>query len=97
MNPHVELDSPTVELRAVIFGLAVSNFALVWTLDRRMGGIAAFVDPWYHPWSYFNEPSRLLVAGSLLAMGRAWSDLAAVSLSAYGDPFHLPVCALAST
>jgi hypothetical protein len=72
-----------LQVRAVIFGLAVSNFALVWTLDQRMGGIAALVDPWYHPWSYFNEPSRLLVAASLLAMGRVWSDLAAVSLSGY--------------
>ena len=71
-----------LQVRAVIFGLAVSNFALVWTIDQRMGGIAALVDPWYHPWSYFNEPSRLLVAASLLAMGRTWSDLAAVSLSA---------------
>ena len=72
-----------LQVRAVTFGLAVFNFALVWTLDQRMGGIAALVDPWYHPWSYFNEPSRLLIAASLLAMRRTWSDLAAVGLSAY--------------
>ena len=72
-----------LQVRLVTFGLAVSNFVLLWTLDQRMGGIAAFIDPWYHPWSYFNEPSRLLLAASLLAIGRAWSDLAAVSLSAY--------------
>jgi len=84
MNPQVKTGpSRWLQVRAVIFGLAVSNFALVWTLDQRMGGIAALVDPWYHPWSYLNEPSRLLVAASLLAMGRAWSDLAAVGLSAY--------------
>ena len=72
-----------LQVRAVIFGLAVANFALLWTLDQRMGGIAAFVDPWYHPWSYFNEPSRLLVAALLLTIGRPLSDLAAVGLSAY--------------
>ena len=84
MNPRVKTGpSRWLQVRVVIFGLAVSNFALVWTLDQRMGGIAALVDPWYHPWSYFNEPSRLLVAASLLAIGRAWSDLAAVTLSAY--------------
>lgn len=84
MNAHVKSClSHWLQVRAVIFGLAVSNFALVWTLDQRMGGIAALVDPWYHPWSYFNEPSRLLVAASLLVMGRAWSNLAAVTLSAY--------------
>ena len=48
-----------------------------------MGGIAALIDPWYHPWSYLNEPSRLLVAASFLAMGKTWSELTAVSLSAY--------------
>jgi hypothetical protein len=84
MNPHVTPGRYRwLPVRAVIFGLAVSNFALVWTLDQRMGGIAALVYPWYHPWSYFNEPSRLLVAASLLTIGRAWGDLAAVSLSAY--------------
>jgi hypothetical protein len=70
-------------VRAVTFGLAVFNFALVWTLDQRMGGIAALVDPWYHPWSYLNEPTRLLIAASLLVVGKTWSDLAAVSLSGY--------------
>lgn len=67
----------------MIFGLALFNFAVVWTHDQQMGGIAALVDPWYHPWSYFNEPSRLLVAALLLAVGRAWSDRAALSLSGY--------------
>ena len=74
---------PWLKVRAVTFGLAVFNFALVWTLDQQMGGIAALVDPWYHAWSYFNEPTRLLIAASLLVAGRTWSDLGAVSLSGY--------------
>jgi len=71
------------QIKALIFGFAVFNFALVWTLDHSMRGIGALVDPWYHPWTYLNEPSRLLIAASLLLIGRAWSDLAAIGLSGY--------------
>jgi len=71
------------QIRAVVFGLAVFNFALVWMLDESMRGIAALVDPWYHPWSYFNEPSRLLLAASFLLIGRAWSYLATIGLAGY--------------
>lgn len=96
MNPRVNAGpSRWLHLRALVFGLAVFNFVLLWTLDQRTGGIGALVDPWYHPWSYLNEPSRLLVAASFLAMGKTWSELAAVSLSAYMViRFILPVCAL---
>jgi hypothetical protein len=38
-----------VQIKAMIFGFAVFNFALVWMLDQSMRGIAALVDPWYHP------------------------------------------------
>jgi hypothetical protein len=48
-----------------------------------MGGIGALVDPWYHPWSYFNEPSRLLLAASLLLVDRIWSYLGAIVISGY--------------
>ena len=69
MNPHGKTGPRRwLQVRAVIFGLAVSNFALVWTIDQRRGGIAGLVNPWYHRWSYFNEPSSLLVAALLLAM-----------------------------
>ena len=84
MNLHLRAErSHWLQVRAVIFGLAVFNFALVWTMDQRMGGLIPFVSPWYHPWSYFNEPSHLLLAASLLAIGRAWSELVAVGLSGY--------------
>src|SRR5215831_13200865 len=71
------------EFKSITFGLAVFNFALVWTLDAQMRGIAPLVDPWYHPWSYFNEPSRLLLACSLLLLDRIWSYLAAITVSGY--------------
>jgi len=72
-----------LQLKSITFGLGVFNFALVWTLDARMDGIAALVDPWYHPWTYFNEPTRLLLASSLLLVDRIWSYLAAIGISGY--------------
>jgi hypothetical protein len=71
------------QLRFITFGLAVFNFVLVWTLDAQMRGIAAMVDPWYHPWSYFNEPTRLLLAASLLLVDRIWGYLGAIGISGY--------------
>src|SRR5258705_8024715 len=71
------------QIKAMVSGFAVFNFALVWMLDQSMRGIAALVDPWYHPWTYFNEPTRLLVAASLLLIGRDWSYLAAIGLCGY--------------
>ena len=72
-----------LQLRSIAFGLAVFNFVLVWTLDVQMRGIAALIDPWYHPWSYFNEPTRLLLASSLLLLDRIWSYLTAIGISGY--------------
>ena len=72
-----------LQIRSMVFGVAVFNFALVWTLDKQMGGIGALVDPWYHPWSYLNEPSRLLVAALFLLPGRAWGYLASVGITGY--------------
>jgi len=69
--------------KALVFGLAVFNFVLIWSLVQRMGGIAAVVDPWYRPWSYYNEPTRLLVAASLLLVNRAWSYLTAIGIGGY--------------
>jgi len=71
------------QVRAIVFGLALFNFMVIWTIVQRMGGIAALVDPWFRPWSYWNEPSRLLLAASFLLVGRSWSYLAATGLSGY--------------
>ena len=72
-----------LQTKAVVFGFAVFNFVLVWTLDQSMGGIGALVDPWYHRWTYFNEPSRLLVAALFLLPGRVWGYLASVGITGY--------------
>jgi len=84
MNHSVKTSlSRCFQFRVITFGLAVFNFILVWTLDERMRGIAALVDPWYHPWGYFNEPTRLLLAASLLVVNRVWSYLGAIGISGY--------------
>ena len=67
----------------MVFGFAVFNFVFLRTLEMRMGGIGALVDPWYRPWSYGNEPTCLLLAASLLLVGRIWSYLVAVGISGY--------------
>ena len=72
-----------LQLKGFTFGLAVFNFVLLWNLDVRMRGIGTLVDPWYHPWSYFNEPTQLLLASTLLLTGRIWSYLAAIGISGY--------------
>lgn len=48
-----------------------------------MGGIACLVCPWYDPWSYTNEPTRLLIAASSLWLSRAWSYVIALALGGY--------------
>jgi hypothetical protein len=71
------------QVKVIVFGLALFNFELIWTLVQSMGNIAALVDPWFRPWSYWNEPSRLLLAAFLLLVGRSWSYLAAIGLTGY--------------
>jgi hypothetical protein len=74
-----------LEPKSIIFGFALFNFILIWTQARSlaMSGIACVVCPWYHPWSYTNEPTRLLVAASCLWLSRAWSYVIAFALSGY--------------
>ena len=44
------------------------------------GGV---VCPWYHPWTYLNEPSILLVAALFLRVNRWWGNTTALVLASY--------------
>jgi len=56
--------------RSIILGFALFNFILVWLWARQERGFACVVCPWYHQWSYLNEPTILLVAALFLRMKR---------------------------
>ena len=68
--------------KSILFGVAVFNFMLLWfqTHTMRCAGVAC---PWYYPWSYFNEPTILLVAAFFLFLGRIWSYALSSCLSGY--------------
>jgi hypothetical protein len=72
-----------IDPRSIILAFALVNFMLVWTWDRSTGGIACVVCPWYHPWSYLNEPTILLVAALLLRANRWWGHTFALVLAGY--------------
>jgi hypothetical protein len=71
--------------KSIIFGFALFNFILIWIQARNlaMSGIACYIYPWYHPWTYTNEPTRLLVAALFLRLGRVWSYVIAFALGSY--------------
>lgn len=54
---------------ALIWGIALANFVLVYKWAHEMGGIC-WICPWYYPWRFPNEPSMLLVAASGLWVSR---------------------------
>src|SRR5436309_3083284 len=75
-----------VDIRSIILAFAVFNFILIWMWDRNIGGIGCVVCPWFHPWTYSNEPTVLLVAAVFLRVNRWWGNtisfaLAAISLA----------------
>ncbi len=74
-----------LEPRPIIFGFALFNFILIWIQARNLAisGIACVVCPWYHPWSYGNEPTLLLVAAVLLILKRFSSNAGALTLCSY--------------
>ena len=76
---------PLIEPRSILFGVAVFNFILIWVEARNyaMSGVVGMVSPWYHPWSYFNEPTRLLLAAACLWLGKLWSNFVALILAGY--------------
>jgi hypothetical protein len=74
-----------LEPKSIILGFALFNFILVWIQARNLAasGIACVVCPWYHPWSYTNEPTRMLIAALFLWLGRAWSYVIVFALGGY--------------
>jgi hypothetical protein len=74
-----------LEPKSIVFGFVLFNFILIWIQARSLatGGIACVLCPWYHPWSYTNEPTRLLIAASLLWLSRTWSYAVAFALGGY--------------
>lgn len=66
----------------ILFGTTVFNVVLIWWTANSMPGACAAC-PWFYPWTYFNEPTFLFIAGLMLSVGRRWSDGIAYSLSGY--------------
>src|SRR5258705_5594157 len=73
-----------LEVKSIIFGLAVFNFIFIWVKGERDGGMGgALAPPWYNFWSFTNEPSRLLLAAALLWLSRKWSYALAAAVSGF--------------
>jgi len=68
--------------RFIVFGVAEFNFVLIWLTAHTMPG-ACVVCPWFVPWTYFNEPTLLLIAACALCVGRRFSYCIALTLSGY--------------
>ena len=71
-----------LDVRSTILAFAVFNFILIWRWDADIT-FACFMCAWYHPWSYLNEPSILLVAALFLRANRWWGNLVAFILNSY--------------
>jgi hypothetical protein len=71
-----------LDARSIILGFAVFNFSLIWVWDGQIT-FACVACPWFHPWSYSNEPTILLVAALFLRINRWWGYTIAVALSGY--------------
>ena len=54
-----------------------------------MSGVVGMVSPWYHPWSYFNEPTRLLLAAACLWLGKLEQFRGSNSSWLYAGPLCL--------
>lgn len=72
-----------LEPKSILLGLALFNFVHIWTRAESMSGIACVVCPWYHPWTFTNEPTLLLLATVLLRFGKSWACALACALSGY--------------
>ena len=70
--------------KTIILGLALYNFIVVWMEVRKWGGgLNCYLCPWFYPWSFTNEPTRLLLAACGSCLGMRWSYLAAIGLSGF--------------
>ena len=68
--------------KLIVLGLALCNFILIWMAAQNQVGIC-YLCPWYYPWSFTNEPTRLLLAACGLCLSMKWSYLAAIGLSGF--------------
>ena len=71
-----------VNIRSLILYFALFNLILVWRWDASIT-FACVVCPWFHPWSYWNEPTILLVAALFLRLNRWWGNATAFALTGY--------------
>ena len=71
-----------LNLRFIVFAVAEFNFVLIWLAAHTMPG-ACVACPWFYPWTYFNEPTLLLIAAVALCAGRRFSSGIALALSGY--------------
>ena len=71
--------------KSIVLGLTLCNFIVIWMAARRWGssGLICYLCPWYYPWSFTNEPTRLLLAACGLSLSMKWSYLAAMGLSVF--------------
>ncbi len=68
--------------KLIILGVTLCNFILIWVQSGNQVGLC-FICPWYYPWGYTNEPTRLLLAACGLCLSMKWSYLAAIGLSGF--------------
>jgi len=71
-----------VDLRSILLAFAIFNFTIAWMMDAEIHFTCAAC-PWYHPWSYLNEPTILLVSALFLRANRWWGNTIALLLSGY--------------
>jgi len=71
--------------KSIVLGLTLCNFTVIWIGARSWGesGLICYLCPWYYPWSFTNEPTRLLLAACGLCLSMKWSYLAAIGLSGF--------------
>ena len=70
--------------KTIILALALYNFLVVWVEAKKWGSnLICYICPWYDPWSFTNEPTRLLLAACGLCLSMRWGYLAACVLSGF--------------
>jgi hypothetical protein len=70
------------DLRSILLSFAIFNFIITWMMDAEIHFTCAAC-PWFHPWSYLNEPTILLGASLFLSANRWWGNTVALLVSGY--------------
>jgi hypothetical protein len=70
-----------VDIRSIILFFALFNFVLIWRWDASIT-FACVACPWFHPWSYLNDPTLLLAASIFVRLNRWWGSMIALVLAA---------------